>query len=131
MGNLHHLEIKEPTDGWIGTKVILDGEELEGVTAIDYSISVDVAPEVHVSMHGIHNLDIHTNNILFDIFPTNLQEAVIILQDELKKHGDLYDGFLASIESALSEYCSRCVGKESRANREVAEKILKRIIGEE
>lgn len=61
----------------------------------------------------------------------SLQEAASVLKEELLKHGDLYNGFLASIESALSEYCSRCVGKDSKANREVAEKILKRIIGEE
>lgn len=62
---------------------------------------------------------------------TKIQQAASILRDELLKHGDLYNAFLASIESSLSEYCSRCIGKDSNANHEVAEKILKRIIGEE
>lgn len=129
--NLHHIEIKQPTESWVGTKVILDGEEVHGVTSVNYSVAVEENPKIQISMKGIHNLDINTNNIVFDIAPTNLREAVIILQEELKKHGDLYNAFLASIESSLSEHCSMCVGKNSNSNREVAEKILKRIIGEE
>lgn len=56
----------------------------------------------------------------------NVQQAANVLTDELRKHGDLYKAFLASIESSLSEH-----HENSRSHHEVAEKILKRIIGEE
>lgn len=94
MENLHHIEIKQPTESWKGTKVILDGEKLHGVTSVDYSVAVDEVPETKISLQGLHDLDINSGYITLDICPTNLQEAVIILQDELKKHGDLYNGFL-------------------------------------
>ncbi len=51
--------------------------------------------------------------------------AIIILHSELIKHGDLYGGFLASIRSAIREM------DDEIYDDELAEKILRRIIGEE
>lgn len=55
--------------------------------------------------------------------------AVIVLRDELLKHEDLYDGFLSSIESSLKEQKVR--GLPFQPESEIADNILKRIIGEE
>lgn len=61
-----------------------------------------------------------------------IKQSIILVRKELLKHGELYESFLASIESSLAEHCSMCVGHDSpHVNREVAEKILKRMIGEE
>lgn len=62
--------------------------------------------------------------------------ATIILRNELTKHGDLYNGFLASIKSALKnlDYEKRaCGGLDISADEytEISENILKFIIGEE
>lgn len=64
--------------------------------------------------------------------------AMIVLRNELLKHGDLYDGFLASMRSAIDDkfWSSREVnGYECSIGQEdfdeVAELMLKRIIGEE
>lgn len=54
-----------------------------------------------------------------------VKEACKILREELLKHGDLYDGFLASIYSALNEI------PEGTYIDEMPEIILNRIIGEE
>lgn len=51
--------------------------------------------------------------------------AMIVLQNELLKHEDLYNGFMASIKSALDEF------PEDEFHRVMAEEILKRLIGEE
>lgn len=58
------------------------------------------------------------------------------MRDELLKHGDVYDGFLASIRSALKDLDreKREIGGLEMSYSdylEIAEKILKRIIGEE
>lgn len=55
--------------------------------------------------------------------------ATIILRDELLKHGELYNGFISSIESSLKE--QKVTGLPFQPESEIAEKILKRIIGEE
>lgn len=59
-----------------------------------------------------------------------INEAVAVVRDELLKHGKLYDGFLASVKSALIDY--------QKDNRHIlnadcgvlAKEILKRIVGE-
>ena len=54
-----------------------------------------------------------------------VQWACKILLEEFFKHGDLYNAFVCSIESSLKEQYP------FQPERETAEKILKRIIGEE
>ena len=58
-----------------------------------------------------------------------MQQAARFLQNELLKHGTLYEGFLSSIESSVKE--QELHGLPFQPDREIAEKILKRIIGEE
>lgn len=65
-----------------------------------------------------------------------VQQAAITLRDELLKHGDVYDGFLASILSVLKpkeKYIGDgefVIRTENGANY-LTEEILNRIIGEE
>lgn len=61
--------------------------------------------------------------------PENVIEAVRILRNELLKHEDLYNGFSASIASALKEYW--CCGIPFEPEEEVAKKILDYVIGDE
>lgn len=55
--------------------------------------------------------------------------ACIILREELLKHGDLYRGFISSIESSLKE--QKVTALPFQPERDIADKILKRIIGED
>lgn len=52
-----------------------------------------------------------------------IKRAVAVLQSALAKHSAFYRAFLASIQSAVSE-------NRDRPDDELAENILKRIIGE-
>lgn len=58
-----------------------------------------------------------------------IQESCKILREELMKHGDLYSGFISSIESSLKE--QKVTGLPFQPESDIADKILKRIIGEE
>ena len=62
-----------------------------------------------------------------DISSKDIRNAVIILRDELLKHDYLYDSFLASIKSAVTEQLCK---PEGTNDDELAEAVLKRIIGE-
>ena len=74
--------------------------------------------------------------IHFDYSPYTVKEACKILRDELMKHGDLYNGFVSSILSVLKEN-SRYIGDGETeivaeyGENQLAEEILKRIIGED
>lgn len=55
-----------------------------------------------------------------------LQTSCEVIKSELMKHGEFYDAFVASVESALHEVPD--VGEKASA---IAERITKRISGEE
>lgn len=57
------------------------------------------------------------------------KKAITILRNELLKHDFLYNGFSASIASALKEHW--CCGLPFEPEEEVARKILDYLIGEE
>lgn len=59
-------------------------------------------------------------------FNPELISAVIEVRDELLKRGDLYNGFIASIESALRES-----GVEKLAVEDMSRRILDRVVGRE
>lgn len=61
--------------------------------------------------------------------PESVMQAAYILRNELLKHNGLYDGFLASIESSVRE--QKLCGLPFQPEHEIAEKILKRIVGED
>ena len=61
--------------------------------------------------------------------PCKLSEACKVLLEELQKHGDLYMAFLASIESSLRE--QKVTALPFQPERDIADKILQRIIGED
>lgn len=56
--------------------------------------------------------------------PCKLSEACKILLEELQKHGELYDGFKASITSAIKDT------PNYTPIEKFAERILNRMIGE-
>lgn len=67
------------------------------------------------------------NETIFDIKENNsdLQFACQIIKDELLKHGDFYNAFVSSVQSAIREVPEECWSNE------LAEKIVKRTSGEE
>lgn len=121
----HHIEIKQPSESGIGTKVMIDGKELHNIKSVSYSVSAGEIPITEISIMGLNDIDIHDCGIILDIDPTNLQESVVILQNELKQHSDLYESFRASIHSAIKD------SHKEIWSGDLAEHILKRIIGEE
>lgn len=59
-----------------------------------------------------------------------INEAVAVVRDELLKHGALYDGFLASVKSALIDYQKDNSHILNADCGVLAREILKRIVGE-
>lgn len=56
---------------------------------------------------------------------SDLQTACQIIKDELLKHEDFYNSFVASVQSAIREVPEECWSNE------LADRVVKRIIGEE
>lgn len=58
----------------------------------------------------------------------NIKNAIIEIRNELLNHDDLYNGFVASVASALKEHW--CCGMPFEPEEDVAKKILDYVIGE-
>lgn len=64
-----------------------------------------------------------------NIKSVSVTHAVAVLRHELLLHGEVYNGFKASLKSALERY-NYC-GLPFEPEEEIAEKILNFMIGEE
>lgn len=73
----------------------------------------------------IQFLDSKSDEYVFTETNHPIRQAITVVRDELLKHGDLYDGFLASISGTLKEIPA------GMGLYDVAEKILDGMIGEE
>ena len=125
---LANVKIEQITEKRPYFRVYKDGQKITRVRHIDANFDVDEIPTVNVEIVG--GLDFEgMADIHFDYSPYTVKEACKILQEEILKHGDLYNGFLSSIESSLKE--QKVTGLPFQPESEIAEKILKRIIGEE
>lgn len=109
-------------------RVFVDGKKLKRVNHIDFNIDVTEVPQMNVGIVGGCDFE-GMADIHFDYSPYTVKEACKILQEEILKHGDLYNGFISSIESALKE--QKVTGLPFQPESDIADKILKRIIGEE
>lgn len=85
---------------------------------------VNEIPIFDFEMEGIPEIDMF-GDIRFSFTPETVEEAVKVLRNELMKHGDFYNGFKASIITAIRE------SDNGIYESEMAENILERIIGEE
>lgn len=65
----------------------------------------------------------------FSYAPQSVEDAVKILRHELLTHGEVYNGFKASLKSAIEKYCT--CGIPFEPEEETAGKILDFIIGKE
>lgn len=122
--DMKRVEIKNPNESWLGTKCIIDGKDIPNVRSVDFHVGVEEVPEFTFNTNGIPDIDVMAR-VVINPSPTNLQEACRIIANELQKHGDFYDAFVASVRSSIHE------APEEMWSGELAEKIVKRISGEE
>lgn len=124
---LANVKIEQDKENQTVHRVFKDGKKIERVRAINFDISAGEIPIVLVEIAGGCNFE-GMADIYFDYSPYTVKEACKILRDELLKHGDLYNGFISSIESALKE--QKVTALPFQPKSEIAENILKRITGE-
>ena len=123
---LANVKIEQDKENKHIHRVFIDGKQIEKITRLDFQVNPSEIPSVTLNIEQMSGVDFEGQaevNFLKD--PFTVQDACKILREELMKHGDLYDGFKASIISALKET------EFAEDIRDVADRTLKRIIGEE
>lgn len=61
--------------------------------------------------------------------PITVTYAIAVLRNELLTHGEVYNGFIASLKTAIEKYCT--CGLPFEPEEETAGNILDFMIGEE
>lgn len=111
-------------------RVFVDGKQIDKIAHLDFQVNPMEIPSVMLNIERISGVDFEGQaEVNFLNKPFTVQDACQILREELRKHDNLYNGFLSSIESSLKE--QKVTGLPFQPESEIAEKILKRIIGEE
>lgn len=120
---MHTVKITNDSGEIVPTHVGIDGKSLI-CRSIDYHVDCETVPTFFFEVSALSDIEVNHADICFKFHPETVTDAVKILRHELMQHGDTYNGFIASIESALNE--SKPYVRESN----LAKAVLDRIIGE-
>ena len=127
---LANVKIEQDKENKHIHRVFVDGKQIEKITHLGFEVNPQEFPSVTLNIEQMSGVDFEGQaEVNFLNNPFTVQNACEIIQDELLKHGDLYNGFLSSIESSLKE--QKVNGLPFQPESDIADKILKRIIGEE
>lgn len=96
------VKVVNPNESWLGTEYYIDGKKIKNVKSVDFRVAVDEIPHFTFETIGLPDIDM-SGDIRFKFTPETVQQAVIVLRNELLTKGTLYNGFLESMLSALDE----------------------------
>ena len=129
------VKIVNPNESWMGTECYIDGKKIQNVRSVDFRVAVDDVPQFTFKTLGLPEIDM-TGDIQFSFTPETVQQAAVVLRNELSKRGVLYDSFLASMRSAIDddfwntrETCGNELDIGEDDFNEAAELMLNRLIG--
>ena len=96
------VKVVNPTEDWLGTEYYIDGKKIEHVKSIDFRVAVDEVPEFTFETMGLPDIDMG-GDVRFKFTPETVQQAALVLRNELMIRGELYRAFLESMLSALDD----------------------------
>nr|DAG34866.1 MAG TPA: hypothetical protein [Caudoviricetes sp.] len=96
------VKVVNPNGDWRGTECCIDDKKIKNVKSVDFRVAVDEIPKFTFETIGLPDIDM-SGDIRFRFTPETVQQAVIVLRNELLNKGTLYNGFLESMLSALDE----------------------------
>ena len=129
---LANVKIEQDKENKHIHRVFVDGKQIENITHLNFQVNPLEIPSVALNIEQISGVDFEGRaEVNFLKTPFTVQSACQILREKLLKHGDLHDGFLASIQSAVKEKSVEIEGYVNIDYHKWSEHILKRIIGED
>ena len=121
--------------GWLGTECYIDGKNISNVRSVDFRVAVDEVPQFTFETIGLPEVDMY-GDVQFSFTPETVQQAAVVLRNELSKRGDLYNVFLASMRSVIDddfwntrETCGNDLDIGEDDFNEAAELMLNRLVG--
>lgn len=121
--NMHKADIKM-NDNFNST-ITVDDKEMKYVTALDLHMDTQSVPELTLQMMVMPEASLYSA-VYIEYTPNSLQEASKMLIQEIENNPSMRSGIIFSIVSALNDYNLPFMPED-----ELADHILKRVIGEE
>lgn len=131
------VKVVNQNGDWCGTECYIDDKKIKNVKSVDFRVAVDEVPHFTFETMGLPDIDM-IGDIRFKFTPETVQQASVVLRNELMTSGRLYHIFLGSMLSALDDkfWNSRDrngndldIGEEDF--KEAAALMLNRLIGVE
>lgn len=131
------VKVVNKNGDWCGTECYIDDKKIKNVKSVDFRVAVDEVPHFTFETMGLPDIDMR-GDIRFKFTPETVQQASVVLRNELMTSGRLYHIFLGSMLSALDDkfWNSRDrngndldIGEEDF--KEAAALMLNRLIGVE
>ena len=132
---MQRVKVVNPTESWRGTECYIDDKKIKKVKSVDFRVAVDEVPQFTFETMGLPDIDM-SGDIRFRFIPETVQQASIVLRNELIANKDLRGTFLTSMLSALDDdfwnsreaACDQLdIGYDDF--KEAAELMLNRLIG--
>ena len=129
------VKVVNPNESWRGTECYIDGKKIPNVRSVDFRVAVDEVSQFTFETIGLPDIDMD-GAVQFRFTPETVQQAAVVLINELSKRDVLYDSFLASMRSAIDDDFWNT--RETHGNEldigqtdfdEAAKLMLNRIIG--
>ena len=96
------VKVVNPTEDWLGTEYYIGDKKIEHVKSVDFRVAVDEVPQFTFETMGLPDIDMGCD-IRFRFTPETVQQAAMVLRNELLTKGTLYNCFLESMLSALDD----------------------------
>lgn len=129
---LANVKIEQDKENTNIHKVFVDGKQIEKITHLDFQVNPLEFPLVTLNLETMSGIDFEGQaEVNFLEIPFSVENACKILREELLKQGDLYRGFLASIQSAVKEKSVEIKEYVDIDCYKWSEYILRRIMGED
>ncbi len=129
------VKVVNPTEDWLGTEYYIGDKKFKHVKSVDFRVAVDEFPQFTFETVGLPDIDM-SGDIRFRFTPETVQQASIVLRNELIANKDLRGTFLTSMLSALDDdlWNSRETAVDQLDIgyddfKEAAELMLNRLIG--
>ena len=133
--HIQRVKVVNPNVDWRGTECYIDDKKIKNVKSVDFRVAVDEVPQFTFETMGLPDIDM-SGDIRFRFIPETVQQASIVLRNELIANKDLRGTFLTSMLSALDDdfWNSRETAVDQLDIgyddfKEAAELMLNRLIG--
>ena len=124
MADFPRVKVVNLNDGWMGTEYYIDEKKIDRVKSVDFRVAVDGAPSFIFETFGLPNIEMSAIP-QFRFAPETVQEATVVLQNELRTNSASRKALMDSIASVLKEIPD----KEEFWVSDLAGTIANRIVG--